>query len=101
MQQQKGVVRVNCIDNLDRTNVVQARRRRRRWWVVVVALMVVAVAAAAQSVFSQYSLDRQLRTLGYLGVDEKSASMLAFESATRCRSRRRSCCRSRCRSRVH
>lgn len=51
---QRGIVRVNCIDNLDRTNVVQARCGRR-------SRLSAPLTLCTQSVVSQFSLDRQVR----------------------------------------
>jgi phosphatidylinositol 4-phosphatase len=53
---QVGVVRVNCIDNLDRTNVVQ-------------------------SVFAKYSLEQQLLALGVLQTGQRVDQSPEFEQA--------------------
>lgn len=53
-QKQTSVVRTNCMDCLDRTNVVQ-------------------------SVVSRWVLNRQLRDIGILGADEKFESFNQFE----------------------
>ncbi|KAI1315426.1 hypothetical protein EDD11_000814 [Mortierella claussenii] len=53
-QRQSSVVRTNCMDCLDRTNVVQ-------------------------SVVSRWALNRQLREIGILGADEKFEMFEAFE----------------------
>ncbi|KAF9177286.1 hypothetical protein BGZ51_008757 [Haplosporangium sp. Z 767] len=57
-QKQTSVVRTNCMDCLDRTNVVQ-------------------------SVVSRWVLNRQLREIGVLGADEKFENFVQFESLFR------------------
>ncbi|KAG0350434.1 hypothetical protein BG005_010051 [Podila minutissima] len=57
-QKQTSVVRTNCMDCLDRTNVVQ-------------------------SVVSRWVLNRQLREIGVLGADEKFENFEQFESLFR------------------
>ncbi|GJJ73572.1 phosphatidylinositol 4-phosphatase [Entomortierella parvispora] len=57
-QKQTSVVRTNCMDCLDRTNVVQ-------------------------SVVSRWVLNRQLREIGILGADEKFENFDQFESLFR------------------
>ncbi|KAG0335497.1 hypothetical protein BG004_008425 [Podila humilis] len=57
-QKQTSVVRTNCMDCLDRTNVVQ-------------------------SVVSRWILNRQLRDIGVLGADEKFENFDQFESVFR------------------
>ncbi|ORZ26991.1 SacI homology domain-domain-containing protein [Lobosporangium transversale] len=54
LQQQTSIVRTNCMDCLDRTNVVQ-------------------------SVVSRWVLNRQLREIGILGADEKFEMFEPFE----------------------
>jgi hypothetical protein len=56
LSKQSGVVRVNCIDNLDRTNVVQ-------------------------SVVAKYSLEQQLTALGVLPRGEHVDAFAEFEKA--------------------
>ncbi|KAG0049080.1 hypothetical protein BGZ83_006057 [Gryganskiella cystojenkinii] len=58
VQKQTSVVRTNCMDCLDRTNVVQ-------------------------SVVSRWVLNRQLREIGILGADEKFETFDQFESLFR------------------
>ncbi|KAF9987059.1 hypothetical protein BGZ65_005254 [Modicella reniformis] len=57
-QEQTSIVRTNCMDCLDRTNVVQ-------------------------SVVSRWVLNRQLREIGILGADEKFENFEEFESLFR------------------
>lgn len=57
-QKQTSVVRTNCMDCLDRTNVVQ-------------------------SVVSRWVLNRQLREIGVLSADEKFENFGQFESLFR------------------
>lgn len=56
LSKQSGIVRVNCIDNLDRTNVVQ-------------------------SVFAKYSLEQQLTALGVLSRGQHVDQYTEFEKA--------------------
>jgi hypothetical protein len=55
LSQQKGVYRVNCIDCLDRTNVVQASN--------TIHLSGLMGSRAMQSAFARYVLNRQLLVL--------------------------------------
>lgn|SRR6266850_8181280 len=55
LSQQKGVYRVNCIDCLDRTNVVQASN--------TIHLPGLTGSRAMQSAFARYVLNQQLLVL--------------------------------------
>ena len=58
LSQQKGVYRVNCIDCLDRTNVVQASN--------IIRLTGHVGSRTMQSAFARHVLNRQLLALAFL-----------------------------------
>jgi len=62
LSQQKGVYRVNCIDCLDRTNVVQASH--------IIHLLVIVSSRTMQSAFARHVLNRQLLALAFLNPSE-------------------------------
>src|SRR5712691_4670498 len=62
LSQQKGVYRVNCIDCLDRTNVVQASN--------IIHLTSPAGSRSMQSAFARHVLNRQLLVLAFLNPSE-------------------------------
>ena len=62
LSQQKGVYRVNCIDCLDRTNVVQASD--------IVHLIIRVSSRTMQSAFARHVLNRQLLALAFLNPSE-------------------------------
>ena len=62
LSQQKGVYRVNCIDCLDRTNVVQASN--------IIHLTRFVGSQTMQSAFARHVLNRQLLALAFLNPSE-------------------------------
>ena len=62
LSQQKGVYRMNCIDCLDRTNVVQASN--------IIRLTNLVRSRAIQSAFARHVLNRQLLALAFLNPSE-------------------------------
>ena len=62
LSQQKGVYRVNCIDCLDRTNVVQASH--------IIHLTSFVSSQTMQSAFARHVLNRQLLALAFLNPSE-------------------------------
>ena len=62
LSQQKGVYRVNCIDCLDRTNVVQASN--------LIRLTDHVDSRTTQSAFARHVLNRQLLALAFLNPSE-------------------------------
>lgn len=62
LSQQKGVYRVNCIDCLDRTNVVQASN--------IIRLTGHVGSRTMQSAFARHVLNRQLLALAFLNPSE-------------------------------
>lgn len=67
VKMQRGVIRTNCMDNLDRTNVVQAAVAK---WTLNYQLKVLGVFAEGEDLDDFHTLSRDFRERKFLSQDE-------------------------------